>query len=410
MALTIDTQPTTNSVHTAYAPIIYELTSTTSGITRVIANVIDVRDSDNILASIDRDPELNTVDTFVFNIEEMAQNTMGVDVPTYDSGAQQDPVQSSKQFRVEFYEVIEGSTGLLETNWTEDGSAVADATSDEVTVHNAAFPFEERLSLNWSDYNNNITNGEKNFMTDQPETIDIAIDDNSFLAVSSSIGLTQDKFLKVQTYDSNDTLLETGYITMNLEQSKEGAMIGVGPENINNATFADGAATIDASVSYYTVRYIFQTTGLVYRDLSREMRYNISEYCDKQKVRFFWLNKFGKIDSFTFDSKKVSTQTIEREAYLKSLSNSPVISDRGTTTLSTSSNESFAAYSRHLSKTKIDWIRQLQKSPFVYIDNGSGFMAVQLVNFNFTYSDTENTVSQVEIEYTFANQDEIQKG
>jgi hypothetical protein len=408
MALTIDSQPTTFSVHTAYAPIVYELTSTTSGITRVIANVIDVRDSDNILASIDRDPELGTVDTFIFNIEEMAQNAMGVDVPTYDSGAQFDPINSSKQFRVEFYEVLEGSTGLLETNWTEDGSAVADAISDETTVHNAAFPFEERLSLNWSDYNNNTTNGEKKFMTDQPEVIDISLTDNAFLAVSSSIGLANDKYLRVQTFDSNDTLLETGYISMDLQQSKEGAMIGVGPENINNATFADGTATIDSSVAYYEVRFMHFSS--IYRNLSRVMRYNITDYCEKQEVRFFWMNKFGKIDSYTFDSKKVSTQTIERDTYLKSLSNSPVISDRGRTTLSTNSNEEFSAFTRHLSRSKMNWLRQLQKSPFVYIDNGSGFMAVQLLDFNFTYDDTENNVSQLEIEYVFANQDEIQKG
>lgn len=183
-----------------------------------------------------------------------------------------------------------------------------------------------------------------NLLTAQPSSQTVrATTSNRFLpALNNSSGDIY--FCQVETFDSSSVAIQTVKIENTYQASSAVTQklmyINVGPNGLNNATLYSGSQpVIDASVSWYRVKYIkFDGTTS-----SQAKRYDLDTRCTTSDVyTLHFLNELGAFDSYDFIRKSHVYSDIKRDRFerkLGSLSSttwSYDYQDRGTLTYNTS--------------------------------------------------------------------------
>lgn len=246
---------------------------------------------------------------------------------------------------------------------------------------NAALQYREWKDFDYTDFQMDGTS--KRFLTNAPSGHLIKYSDSSVLNMFNLTSSVID-FAEVKTYDSSDNLLGTYTINNTFTTVSTTARrllsLGCGPDNLNKTTLASGSQpVITTSVAYYTVQLWNDTSPDV--AVSELYAFEIDTRDTRfETKRFWWLNRLGAFDSYSFtlrDTRKVAISKSKYSKLLGGLSGSEwtyTLGDRGQTVLNVIAQESGTVLSNWLSEDEALWMEELFTSPEVYITevNGDG--------------------------------------
>ena len=188
--------------------------------------------------------------------------------------------------------------------------------------------------------------------------------------------------LVVDTYDSSGTPIQsceiqnTAYYSVAAgDTSRRMLSVGVGTDNLNNSTLLSGnQPVITADVAYYKI-YLEDSLANV---ISEVKRFTIDRRYTKYGVnRFWWLNRLGGFDAYSFTKLSNRTTGITRTEYHKLMgaldtSASPdvwkySIGDRGRTNISIDAQDRFKTNSHWLTEDEALWMEELFTSLEPYL-------------------------------------------
>lgn len=278
-----------------------------------------------------------------------------------------------------------------------------------------AFNHKEFSQYDSSDF---LLNGSsKRFLTDMPTSV--FVKDYQELAYLNQDAITA-QYIKVITYDSTGTPIQTCTITNALSNTYRVQSVGVGPENLNGSTLSSGSQpVITDSVKYYTVQ-LFNSSNTA---ISETFTFTIDRRCTKFGGRTLkFLNRKGAWDLAYFTAKESDNISISNRKQYNKLAGeyttgSPtgtfgyLSSDGGKKTYSVDASESKTLVSNWLTEEESFWIKQLATSPEVYmIDDDGDEVPVNVTNSSYepTYKRNQKMI-QATISISMAHSENIQR-
>jgi hypothetical protein len=251
-------------------------------------------------------------------------------------------------------------------------------TTGSFYAWNGAMQYKEFHDFDYDDYV--VDDSSAKFLTNAPSQLMIGLGQQFAINFLNTITSTVKKGV-VKTYDSTGTIINTytidnGYYTVGASDIYNRMVSwGVGPDNLNNSTLSSGSQpVITSNVNYYTV-YLADNSNNV---ISETKRFNIDTRYTKYGVnRFWWLNRLGGFDAYSYDLLSSRGVSINRTEYHKLMGSfdsatSPDtwhynIGDRGRTNISIDAQVKFSYNSNWLTEDEAVWMEELFTSPEVYL-------------------------------------------
>jgi len=380
MALSITANPDTET--SAYNPVIWTITSSTSSSVRVIS---DVYIDGTKRASIDKDPRFGTINTFDFDIQSVCQDYLTENLETITATELVDADKSEVKVYLKIYDVTE-SGGVLTTAWEEDGTGIPDLTSGYSWAINTALQHEETQDLDAF----SVETSDKRFLTHSPKTLSVKRTETiqlNFLSTGTKRG-------RLKGYDSSDVLQSSTTTTSFLPSDK----IGI---------YTIDARLIATNIDYFIVT--LEDTGAV--TLSEEIRFNFDESCNDNALRLKWVNPLGGIDAYTFNAERREELRFSSSTYERVIEQGYAVKDRGDTILKTTGKDSIEIFSKALTKAELVWLSQIGLSNNVWIDEGSNvFVPVIVTSRKVKTLNSSNKIFQANFKLIKANERITQKG
>ena len=169
---------------------------------------------------------------------------------------------------------------------------------------------------------------------------------------------------------------------------------------------------------------IFETTA--------KHRFALSKHCCKNDVRFYWLNKLGGWDSYSFTKNKTKKMDISRNTYEKYVDYQNYnLFDAGSSQYDTQITYSESVFSDWIDIKTSEWLVELFTSPVVYMQDNTQYMnepssnwstlpyptagaddlsiqRIVLTDNTYTYNTKDNNkLVNLNINYQLANQNNI---
>lgn len=290
---------------------------------------------------------------------------------------------------------------------------------------NASFQYKSWLDYLSTEYTAYTTS--KKFLTNQPSYVMTDLGQQSVINFmnfkNAADGINPDNKFKrayITTYDSVGSVIgnysiANPYYLPDTEGSNGTTQmiqsIGVGPDNLNNATLATGAQpVITASVSTYSVVIQDNTNTAT----APTMWFTLDSRCSKFEPKtLWWLNRLGGFDSYSYTMRNTKTITSTRTEFTKVLGgltgDSPndwtySIGDRGRTTMSVSAKEKNTYQSNWLTELEAAWQEELFTSGEVYMSDTDGLDPVIITSQSFeekTYKTTKNINYIIDVEKAY---------
>lgn len=450
MAVTLHQQPT--SPNMANADLLYVVTSPSSSRAQY-QFVCDIKDENNTLIQrLKQQP--NPSDKGVFNIGQVLLTQLEVD-PIWKTQALTGSTYSGKQFGVYFGE--EFASASFSNTVLYNGITTANSGSPAVSGSNYYFDINGLVEPNSGYWNFQSSSYYTEFttpstatasfnrgLTSSPRTLKIKEGDYhtvSFINGNASGGansstVAQDVFVMVvSTYEGpNGTgnLIDEAYIynitangglRANVSQAWSAVYTsqsaatrlqhwGAGYQNI-----LDYNPGIDfTNWQSYTVTWYPQKSGGDWAEnyVLDQFIFNKQEGdCSYNTVRFAWKNELGTWDYYNFTLAESEDNSMERIEYKQTFvpfsteANSATydISRRGRQQLLNKITTTKTANTDWLTQTEADWIQELFLTNNVYIQDGTNFVPVVIVDSNVTAKRNPRTQKnfQYQITYQLAN-------
>ena len=314
-----------------------------------------------------------------FDISNVVQAHISHDIDHTVYGFQR-CTNSYKPYIVRFGEQY-GTTPVVYANLQDTGTKYAwNASLDPVV-------------LETYDYQNYTIGLGGTFLTQQPERQKfVANTEQRWLYFINDVSGSA-YYLRCTTYDSAGSTLGT-YLIENTYQASSSVTqdkllrVGVGVEDLNNATLASGVQpVITSSVQSYKVEVVnFALTNpstSYYFDRDCEAR-------GQSPVEIMFLNELGGFDTHLYKYRRDITSTVEREfveknnGYLSGNSWNQDTINRGQRQVYTSATDTLNCTAEMVNDgTTQRWLRELIESPEVYYHNGTFLIPVIVVDSNY---------------------------
>jgi hypothetical protein len=187
--------------------------------------------------------------------------------------------------------------------------------------------------------------------------------------------------VEIKSYDESGTLLNTCTILnpYNGLSNTSSRMIRMmcGKDQLNTLSsgslLSGSAPAIPSTTEYYTLQ-ILNSSDVAH---SEKFYIRVADKCSKQTpIRFYWMNKLGGYDGFTFYGSNGQGAEIERNFYKKPIagsflgeaaSNDISNSSRGESQYQTTLKDKLFANSDWITKEQSTWLEELFTSPDVFI-------------------------------------------
>jgi hypothetical protein len=269
----------------------------------------------------------------------------------------------SLQCRLSYYRK-NGTTGLLEL--------IPGAELTSTNAVSIAIP-QNGQSMNLSDSFVGIpfVTGVKRFLTNSPNTQNVCENTgNHFLSFISNWN-----WCKVETFDANGGLISTAYFPTNGTLGQQ-TTIGVGPANLAAiTTWLNGVTPVLAGASSYTIEAglgvpIFG--GLIFFVNSSTRTLKLEDCCEK-KLKMYWLNSLGGVDTFQFASirtEQTTTGDVAEKPLSWAIGGTPphAQDDFGLYAINLKANKKYQVNTR-VPNSLMAWVREMFASPEIYIEN-----------------------------------------
>lgn len=379
MAITINSEPT--GVLFAYRPLVSNVTSDSVDIVRVIA---DIYVSGSYITSLETSPDLGTTDDFTFDIQGVIQDNLDNLNIRLDHGI--GTVESIlKSIYCKFYEV-DLSSGVLSTNWLEDGAGTPEITGTTFQALNGTLDIKETNSI--TPFQAGGTYGQ---LSKWYGTTRIKKGDTIPLVVVYSGSTVQ---LRLKQYQADGTLISnTTPLT-----------VGTTFDVIHSRYDTDNLAT---NTNYFTLQ--IETSGSV--AITNEYRYDVVNDCGNDFTTINWFNSLGGIDYQLFESRKVKKVRSNTRTYKQALPTSFDSKNRGNTMYNINGSEVFEVYTTTLSEVKLLHLAELitHKSDVFVIENNEEIPII-ITSASEIINDSENKARSFKITYQYSNKLVSQRG
>jgi hypothetical protein len=218
--------------------------------------------------------------------------------------------------------------------------------------------------------------------------------------------------LEIKTYNDSNTLIDTYRITNSFAGSSTKSelflSVNVGAASLNSQTLSTGVQPIITdSVAYYTIQTVNGSNVATSELLTFEIDRNCYKYTP---IRLFWLNKYGRMDSFSFNFANDKSFEVAKSTYLKQggvIDGSSFVRSRfesGDTTFNNMIDTTIKLRTDYISTIESEWLSELVKSSIVWAQIGSSFNTVKVINTSYTNKDTRKDGMFIEeIDVEFAN-------
>jgi hypothetical protein len=350
MALTIDTQPSTTTIHSCYRPIRYVVTSNLAAIAKCQCEVYI---NGALIKTIVHDPDIGYTNQFTFDISGFVRDNISLYNPStsllHIAFAQ---AGTSKYIHCVFNEVV-----LTGSVYEVSGT---DYTSSTAYTFNGILQHEE--TQDWSNWYDN--DSDKLWLTNMP--------DESLVARGDTIGVPF-----VMSGTAND------YLTK-LYQYQDETFLGTSTQ-ATGAGFTDnktGWCTIDTSqlngLSNKIEIELWDNTNTT--QLSSARTYRIGKAACEDDKRIWFVNQYGGYEAFSFTGEFVEGLEISTREYKKILAYNFSIPDRGLTTFRVDAFAKFRTSTRPLNRAEYRWLRELKTSPSLILQEGANFIPIIQLN------------------------------
>lgn len=369
MAITISSQPLSNRIISAYSPIRYIVTSNDATISKVQAEIYL---AGSLIKTIVHDPDITTTNQFTFDIQGIVKDNLTYDInsPTGSLLVFTDaPDNTLKTLYVIFNEVLL-TAGLLvvqaidyTSNTSYATNVIADSVS-ELTEYSA-------------------DDSDKPFLTTAPAN------QNIFRNESLRLGYV---------------LFSTGTYKGVIKQYQGAALLGTttsASQTVTNkrAFFRLNTTYLSGLCDKMEV-YLTDNVGNV---ISATRTYYIKQERCEDAQRFWFMNKQGDFDQFTFDGEYTEGIEIDSKDY-KKINETQNATLRGLEQFRVDAFEKFSVASRPLTREEARWLKQLLYSPQVYVEVSGSLHPVLLTNQEKSFELNSNDLGRgMKVEYLKSN-------
>ena len=168
-----------------------------------------------------------------------------------------------------------------------------------------------------------------------------------------------------------------------------------------------GFSTIDGEAYDFDPNGFFNIVDFEPSNTATEVCY--MNCCNEQRVmQLYWINEFGVVDSYVFNSTKVKKLKTDGKVAIKGLSydggsaTPHNINQVGSFKFKNTSSESFELKSQLLTPSQLNWIQYLCESPYVFTFENGQFIPVTIESGEFQTSEQKNKVA-LEVIATLSN-------
>jgi hypothetical protein len=336
-----------------------------------------------------------TIQSFLsYDLAGIVNNTMGF-------------YKANNVFKEFFIEFAERSGATFNT--VSSGSPI---NSNTYTAINLALDYEDTFSATYVQSFIIGAIGNQFLTSQRGAPIRIKPTDKFELGLMVDPSSTYVSKLEIKTYNDSNTLIDTYRITNSFAgsstKSESFLSVNVGAASLNSQTLSTGVQPIITdSVAYYTIQTVNASNVATSELLTFEIDRNCYKYTP---IRLFWLNKYGRMDSFSFNFANDKSFEIDKSTYLKQggvISGNSFVRSRfesGDTTFNNMIDTTIKLRTDYISTIESEWLSELVKSSIVWAQIGSSFNTVKVVNTSYTNKDTRKDGMFIEeIDVKFSN-------
>lgn len=409
MAITINTQPSSNELKSPYRPLQVKASSNDGTIAKMkcFIHLDGSGTADNASNPIILDPDFGTTDEFTFDISGYLK---GLDTLTSTLQTKSDVVSlndtstnSLKSVYVKFTEV------LLSGGTLSDGAT--SSASNTFYIINGVWQHDE-VSVEFGNFA--IQTATPNyFLSNFRGTREVALEDSYYLSFWTTRSSTD--YLEVVRYTGKDKSGSSSTRYKAFTLSKNRWDIAVGPANINATSggWLDAVAgspasdpVLNSSYQSYTVRW--RASDLSYQ--SEEVVFNLDHDCSDNYTRIKFLNRLGAFEYFTFKGYKDRSVSIRRNYYQNVLGESYTVDQGGDRTLYIDSRDEFTVHSQPLKEADRIWLIEMLEGMECYVEEGSNYIPIKVRAGNTNIIDEEAGLFNISMTYQYANPTRRQHG
>jgi len=381
MAISLISIPNTLESTSPYRPTYVDISSNTSAIVRVIA---DVYVEGIYETTVEKEPILGTTDTFRVEIGEINKKYLSSEFNTHAAAGlidEFDDVISAKYFHIVAFEVTEVA-GVLVTTWAEDGAGTGGYTTSSIYQFNGVNNHLQTLDDWYAD------GATKHFLTDRPQNSKI-INNQKYIC-----GILPQK----EAYSGAMDIFE--YQLPNANGIPNVNTTG----SIQSATRRKLSFTIDPTYLASTtksIRYrILDNGGL---PITEDFVVNVVEGCGDE-VNLYWQNHWGEFDQYFFKGN----QTEQTKNSTKSITNRLNLSyntyDRGKKDIIKTNTRIHEVFTETERPEVITWLAEISESVDAYVMVGTDRVSINIVSVTSNIDNNQDGIFQLSVKYTMANE------
>lgn len=300
----------------------------------------------------------------------------------------------SIQYAEEFNVPVNGEPVLTTGTLVDD----SDTSANVKTATNAAVPYVFMTNLTVdstaTDLSDFINDGviPKRFQTNMPKSVTIFNNSSAQLTfaldVSAIIGTVE---TRVQYRNNLGGLISADIDVVAAELVDD------------NYNFACGTAnlTLPAGTVKYEVSVIDTGGGLPVQ-IYETITFLLDETCNRNELRFHWVNPYGNVDSFTFIGRTDVSTEVDRFTRKRNLNSPRVIPESNIVTIQNNKVRTYTANSGGFEdKETAEWLDELFASEDIYIELDGNYYPVQILSNSTNTWNSRDSLFNVGFEWRF---------
>lgn len=386
-----------NQFEFAYRPAEWQVNSTDGSIIRCIA---DVYVSGTLVATIEKSPNIGTINQFTFDLQGVLQDNLDSIVPNWSAGAQTLNAETSggKQYTVRFFEVLDNGT-TFDTSWAEDGAGTdflnSTGTLNPAYTYNGTLLHEETHDLTAYQVGGTyglLSKGYINSITYAGISTNKAkkVRRGDFIPYMGWINNNGTFFGKLFEYDANDTGIAGSPTTSaGITSATSKRFLHVIPTSILNSD---------------TKKFIARITNSADANVVTDyIHYEVLEDCNDY-VSFYFQNSVGGIDYYLFRNSKRKTYESDTQMYRQPLDISYNNYDFGKTVLHKKGMIGLQVVSDPSDSVEAEWLREIiTHSTRAWILDGGNWIPVIVADGTMTSINADDSLYQLSCELIYSN-------
>lgn len=316
-------------------------------------------------------------DRFRFNPANLLTSVLSHDIEAVGFSILQTPTDNSiTGYSIKFIEEFNDKDGLL-----QQFATLTISTANAVNATRQYLDSDQTLDEFVGDATPDPTN---KFLTNAPLSQKIALAEE--VQLSFIFDVPGDARQKWERYKTGDILHDTQ------------TGVGVTPSTFRMTLPVNSSLFDIATLPNVTriVVWIEALTGL--HEMTEKRTFVLDKRPYDNPVRFWFLNKLGGFDSFTFTGHRKETVRSKRTSFQQSLGISFNIKDRGLSTLAVNNQFLREVFSDFLNEEHRIWLTELFTSPEVYIQEGTSLIPIVTTTTQIQFI-RDGKLTQLRIQY-----------